>query len=82
MLKNMLSKNIPNTEWRTHNDKDNLKTCCTCRGERFTAKITEGLEGYSYHVRGSNNIVYRSKVNNFDDLVADMTTILNTLDND
>jgi len=81
MLKNMLTKNIPNTQWRSHNNKNNLNVCCTCREERFTAKITEGLEGYSYQVRG-NNITYRNKVNDFDDLITDISTIFNTLEND
>ena len=80
MLKNMLNKNIPNTYWQTRNDKGNLNTICTCRGERFTAKVTESLEGYSYRIKG-NNIVYRNKVNTLDDLIADVSTIFNTLDN-
>jgi hypothetical protein len=81
MLNNMLSKNIPNTIWRTRNDKKTLNSCCTCRGERFTAKVTEGLDGYSYRVQ-SNNIVYRDKVNTIDDLISDISMLFNTLDNE
>lgn len=81
MLKNMLNKNIPNTKWRTRNDKSNLNVCCICRGERFTAKVTESLEGYSYRIQG-NNIVYRSKVKTLDDLIADVSMLFNVLDNE
>jgi hypothetical protein len=81
MLKSLLAKNIPNTQWRSRSNNDNLNVCCTCRGDRFTAKVTEGLEGYSYQVRG-NNITYRNKVNNLDDLITDISTIFNTLEND
>jgi len=81
MLKNMLNKNIPNTQWKTRNDSKNLKACCTYRGDRFTAKVTEGLDGYSYRVQG-NNIVYRNKLNNLDDLISDVSTLFNMLDND
>lgn len=79
MLKNMLNKNIPNTNWRTRNDKNNLNVCCTCRGERFTARVTESLDGYAYRIQG-NNIVYRSKVNTLDDLIADVSMLFSSLD--
>ena len=81
MLKDMLNKNIPNTYWRTRNDKESLFSCATCRGERFTAKVSESLDGYSYRVNG-NNIVYRNKVNTLDELIADVSVLFNTLDND
>jgi hypothetical protein len=80
MLKNILSKNIPNTTWRTRNDNKSLYSCATCRGEGFTAKVTEGLDGYYYRIQG-DHAVYRSKVNTLDDLIADVSTVLNTLDN-
>jgi hypothetical protein len=75
MLKNILNKNIPNTVWRTRNDNKSLYSCATCRGEGFTAKVTE-----SYRIQGDHT-VYRSKVNTLDDLIADVSTVLNTLDN-
>jgi hypothetical protein len=81
MLKNMLNKNIPNTQWKTRNDNKSLNACCTYRGDRFTAKVTESLDGYSYRVQG-NNIIYRNKLNNLDDLISDVSTLFNMLDND
>lgn len=81
MLNNLLNKNIPNTIWRNRNDNKNLVSCATCRGKRFKAKVTEGLEGYSYRIQ-SRTALYQNKVNNLDDLIADVSTIFNTLDND
>ena len=81
MLNNFLNKNIPNTIWRTRYDNKNLISCATCRGEGFSAKVTETTEGYAYHIKGKDS-VYRNKVNNLDELISDVTTIFNTLDND
>jgi hypothetical protein len=78
-LKNMLNKNIPNTSWNIRSNYKNMTVCCTCRTESFNAKIIEELDGYSYKVQG-NNIVYRDKVKTLDDLIADVSTVFNTLD--
>ena len=79
MLKNLLSRNIPNTYWKVRNTPENLSTCCTCRGDGFTAKVTQGIDSYSFRVKTKDN-VYRNTFSSADELIDELCTVFNTVE--